>query len=97
MKNEVDVLIVGSGPTDLLAAHALTKQNINVMIVEKKQTPSPLSKALAIHARTMETFDLLGIIDPFLEKGCKATGAHIHLGNKQPFTIMRGSVVCTNF
>ncbi|MED4073223.1 FAD-dependent monooxygenase [Priestia endophytica] len=87
MEKEVDVLIVGSGPTGLLAAHALTKQNINIMIVEKKQTPSPLSKALAIHARTMETFDLLGIVDPFLEKGFKATRAHIHLGNKEPFTV----------
>ncbi|MGQ3379414.1 FAD-dependent monooxygenase [Priestia endophytica] len=46
MEKEVDVLIVGSGPTGLLAAHALTKQNINVIIIEKNKHPLLFQKHL---------------------------------------------------
>lgn len=65
------VLVVGGGPVGLFAALWLTKLGIDVRIVEQKSTGSVHSKALGVHANTLELFARLGVVGPFLDAGLK--------------------------
>lgn len=64
-----DVLIVGAGPTGLVLALWLTKLGVKVRIIDKTAEPGTTSRALAVHARTLELYRQLGLTDAILEKG----------------------------
>ncbi|KFH69867.1 hypothetical protein MVEG_04671 [Podila verticillata NRRL 6337] len=78
----VPVLISGAGPTGLFAAILLTKLGHPCRIIERHFEISPLSKALVIHARTMEMFAFSGIIDSFISQGVHLTDLHVYIGGK---------------
>ncbi|HTR62471.1 MAG TPA: FAD-dependent monooxygenase [Candidatus Binataceae bacterium] len=80
---ETAVLVVGAGPTGLMMASELARQGIACRIIEKAPEISPLSKALAIHARTLEIFENIGIADGFVTRGVKAHGGSIYSGGKR--------------
>ncbi len=69
MIEHTDVLIVGAGPTGLILATELTRRGVACRIIEKRTARSTRSKALAIHARTLELFDLLGLTEDFVRGG----------------------------
>lgn len=58
-----DVLIVGAGPTGLTAALALSHAGFHPRIVEKRKTPSSLSRAVGIFPSSMTIFDKLDVGD----------------------------------
>jgi flavin-dependent dehydrogenase len=64
--NDVDVLIVGAGPVGLFLANECARRGLTFRIVERKVTQSQHSKALAVFPRTMEIFDMAGLVEPFL-------------------------------
>ena len=64
-----NVLIVGAGPTGLVLALWLTKQGVPVRIVDKTAEPGTTSRALAVHARTLELYRQLDLTDAVLAKG----------------------------
>jgi 2-polyprenyl-6-methoxyphenol hydroxylase-like FAD-dependent oxidoreductase len=53
------VLIVGAGPTGLTLALTLTRRGIPVRVFEKAKARSETSRALGVHAGTLELFDAL--------------------------------------
>ena len=63
-----DVLVVGAGPTGLMAGLVLTRRGVPVVVVDQKAGPtSGESRALAVQARTMEIYDrALGLADQVL-------------------------------
>jgi len=69
LPSQVPVLISGAGPVGLFAALILSQLNIPCRIIEREATVSPLSKALSLHARTLEILDQVDMIDSFLEQG----------------------------
>ncbi|WP_274648854.1 FAD-dependent monooxygenase [Paenibacillus humicola] len=77
----MEVLIVGAGPVGLTAACELARHGIRPRIIDKAPLPSPFSKALGIHARTMEVFERMGVDGAFLEQGMKVHGINIWLGS----------------
>ena len=58
---ETEVLIVGAGPTGLMAAVVLGKAGVPAVVVDRKAGPTKESRALAVQARTMEIYDQLGL------------------------------------
>ncbi len=70
---DVDVLVVGAGPTGLTLAGELLRFGLSVRVIDRAVTP-PLdqSRALVIHARTLELFDQVGIADK-----AQALGTHV--------------------
>jgi 2-polyprenyl-6-methoxyphenol hydroxylase-like FAD-dependent oxidoreductase len=66
-----DVLIIGAGPTGLVLALWLTKLGVGVRIVDKTAEPGTTSRALAVHARTLELYRQLDLADPVIEHGHK--------------------------
>src|SRR5690348_8231871 len=80
---DVPVLVVGAGPTGLMIASELARHGIRCRIIDKAPRPSQLSKALAIHARTLEVFESIGIVDSFVAAGVKAHGGSIYANRKR--------------
>jgi 2-polyprenyl-6-methoxyphenol hydroxylase-like FAD-dependent oxidoreductase len=82
-----DVLIVGAGPVGLMAASELARNGASVRVVDNAPGPTRLSKALVIHARTLEALDLAGLAERFTEKGYPAPGLDVGLGSHRPVSV----------
>lgn len=77
------VLIAGAGPTGLVTALSLAKSGVDVRIIDLLEKPTSQSRAAVIHARTLEMFERMGIVDDFLKVGVRVHGAAIYgPGNK---------------
>lgn len=66
---DTDLFIVGAGPTGLAAGVDALRHGLTVRLVEQRTERARLSKALVVHARTMEVFEALGVADAVLAKG----------------------------
>jgi 2-polyprenyl-6-methoxyphenol hydroxylase-like FAD-dependent oxidoreductase len=66
-----DVLIVGAGPTGLVLALWLQRQAVRVRIIDKARGPGTASRALAVHARTLELYAMMGLADEAINAGRK--------------------------
>ena len=64
-----DVLIIGAGPTGLVLALWLTKLGAKVRIIDKMAEPGTTSRALAVHARTLELYRQLDLADYVVTHG----------------------------
>ncbi|PRY02263.1 FAD-dependent monooxygenase [Allonocardiopsis opalescens] len=67
-----DVLIVGAGPTGLALAGELAAAGVSCAVLERRTAESNLTRAFAVHARTLEYLDMRGMGDELA-----ATGAHV--------------------
>ncbi|MFG2986914.1 FAD-dependent oxidoreductase [Streptomyces sp. NPDC048258] len=63
------VLVVGAGPVGLTAAHELARRGVRVRLVDAAPGPARTSRAVAVHPRTLETFDQMGVAEPVLASG----------------------------
>jgi 2-polyprenyl-6-methoxyphenol hydroxylase-like FAD-dependent oxidoreductase len=63
------VLIVGAGPTGLTAACELARRGIDIKVIDKAASPCDQSRALAVHARTLELLDDMGIAGDMIADG----------------------------
>ncbi|MFG1646836.1 rifampin monooxygenase [Amycolatopsis sp. NPDC049252] len=66
-----DVIVAGGGPTGVMLACELRLQGVDVLVLEKEPQPSPVVRALGIHARTIEIMDQRGLLERFLALGKK--------------------------
>ncbi len=65
------VLVVGAGPTGLMLALWLARRGVALRIVDKASAPGTTSRALVMHARTLEFYRQLGIADEAIAHGMK--------------------------
>src|SRR5579859_2309734 len=70
---KTDVLIVGAGPTGLMLACWLARLGIHPLVIDKKEGLTRESRAMGVQARTLETYDMLGIVERALPQGVKVT------------------------
>jgi 2-polyprenyl-6-methoxyphenol hydroxylase-like FAD-dependent oxidoreductase len=75
--NQFDVLIVGAGPVGLFLAHEMVRRQVRSSIIEQEPGQSEHSKALAVMPRTMEVFEMAGIVEPFRRTATPARFARI--------------------
>ena len=74
---ECDVLIVGAGPTGLVLALWLSKLGVACRIIDKTDAPGTTSRALAVHARTLELYRQLDLTDAVLQAGHKVPAVNL--------------------
>ncbi len=69
--NDTDcqVLVVGAGPTGLVLAAELLARGIRTRIIDKGDGIALQTRAIGIHARTLEIFDMMGLAERFIEHG----------------------------
>ena len=77
------VLIIGAGPTGLMAACQLSRHGIDCIIIDKKQGPTKESRALVLHARTLEIYDQMGIANEALLLGNIVQKVQVIIENKK--------------
>ncbi|KOX21702.1 FAD-dependent oxidoreductase [Saccharothrix sp. NRRL B-16348] len=59
-----EVIVVGAGPTGLLLAGDLAEAGVTVTVLEKRDGEvSNLSRAFAVHARTLQVLDARGLVE----------------------------------
>ena len=80
--NRSEVLIVGAGPTGLVLALWLTKQGVEVRIVDKTSEPGTTSRALAVQARTLELYRQLDLADEVVKRGHKTPAVNLWVKGK---------------
>jgi 2-polyprenyl-6-methoxyphenol hydroxylase-like FAD-dependent oxidoreductase len=68
-RRDVDVLIVGAGPTGLTLAVDLARRGVRTAVVERGASLFSGSHGKGLQPRTMEVFDELGVVDRILAAG----------------------------
>jgi 2-polyprenyl-6-methoxyphenol hydroxylase-like FAD-dependent oxidoreductase len=98
--SDCQVLVVGAGPTGLTLAAQLLARGVRTRIIDKAEGPAPHSRALGVHARTLELLDTMGLAEDFLARGHRVTHLRMyargrtllnldlaHNGSRYPFTL----------
>jgi len=92
-----DVLVVGAGPTGLLLAGDLATAGLRVTVLEKRAAESNLTRAFAVHARTLEQLDARGLADDLIATGTPLRSLRLfgrlrvelgHLPTRFPFVLI---------
>ncbi len=79
---DCEVLVVGAGPTGLMAATLLHRSGVRVRIVDDRKEASRESRAFVIQARSLEIFAQLGLVDTLLGRGVINSGIDFYVGGK---------------
>ena len=66
---EVDALVVGAGPTGLVMAAELAARSIGCRIIDEAPVRSERSRALVVHARSLELLQKMGVADELVARG----------------------------
>ncbi|MCV2488380.1 FAD-dependent monooxygenase [Geodermatophilus sp. YIM 151500] len=67
--SETDVLVVGAGPTGLMLACELALRGVRCRVAEQRSEQPNITRAFAVHARTLEVLDARGLADELLARG----------------------------
>jgi 2-polyprenyl-6-methoxyphenol hydroxylase-like FAD-dependent oxidoreductase len=78
-----EVLIIGAGPTGLVLALWLRRLGIQVRIVDRTPGPGTTSRALAVHARTLELYRQVGLAEEVVERGLRFAAANLWVRGEQ--------------
>jgi 2-polyprenyl-6-methoxyphenol hydroxylase-like FAD-dependent oxidoreductase len=71
------VLIVGAGPTGLALALWLNRLGVSFRVIDRTADAAPFSRALGVHARTLEFYRQLGFADTVIERGVVMRGINL--------------------
>ncbi len=74
---DTDVLVVGAGPTGLMLANQLARRGVRPLVIDRHRGPAQQTRAMAVHARTLEIYARLGIAQRAVELGARGDGANM--------------------
>lgn len=86
-----DVIVIGSGPTGLALACQLIRHGIDLVVIDKKETTTPFSRAIGVQARTLEIYEQIGLADKLIALGKPAEKVRMIAGGE-----VRGEAVLAN-
>ncbi|TPI48151.1 pentachlorophenol monooxygenase [Mesorhizobium sp. B2-9-1] len=86
-REEASILIVGAGPTGLTAALELARRGARPRVIDKKDGPTPLSKAVGISSHSLDVLEASGVSRKLLAEGLKVRHAHFHAEARELLTI----------
>ena len=76
---EVDVLVVGAGPTGLTMAGQLARFAVRFRIIDKQPDRAHESRALDVQARCLEVLQTLGLGEALAARGRTTTRLMLHV------------------
>jgi len=89
---DVDVLIAGAGPTGLVLALWLARSGVRIRIVDKAATAGTTSRALVVHARTLEFYRQLGIADDVVESATRFAAVNLWVRGRHAARVDIGAI-----
>ena len=84
MNSASPILVVGAGTTGMTMACELARHGAAVRIVDRLPRILPFARATALHSRTLEVFQDLGIVDEVVAQGQPVHGMRL-FGNGEEF------------
>src|SRR5271156_5581856 len=87
-----DVLVAGAGPVGLVAGCELARRGVRVRVIDKLAQPTDQSRAIALHARSLDMLDRMGIVDEMISTGIKAIAMQMYAGHSELFRVPLGDV-----
>jgi 2-polyprenyl-6-methoxyphenol hydroxylase-like FAD-dependent oxidoreductase len=78
--NDIDVLVVGAGPTGLTLAASLVSRGIRTVVIDKLAQGANTSRAAAVNARTLEVLEDLDVARRMVKAGLIAPRFTIRQG-----------------
>ena len=89
---DTQVLVVGAGPTGLVLALWLSRLGVRVRIIDKTSEPGTTSRALVVHARTLEFYRQLGLAEAVVEQGLKFAAANLWVRGRKAGRVAFGAL-----
>ncbi|WP_342387588.1 FAD-dependent monooxygenase [Salinicoccus bachuensis] len=89
---EKEVLIVGAGPTGLALAIGLERHGVPFRLIEQHDGPGTTSRAMVVHARTLEFYRQFGLAHRLVEAGIVENAVHIYKDRMEVGTIPLGEM-----
>jgi len=83
MAEREPILVAGAGPTGLALAAELLRRGAAPRLVDAAERPSVHSKALAVHARTLERLEPLGVTPRLVEAGRPLRALELFAGERR--------------
>jgi 2-polyprenyl-6-methoxyphenol hydroxylase-like FAD-dependent oxidoreductase len=90
--SDTDVLIAGAGPTGLVLALWLQRLGVRVRIVDKAAEPGTTSRALVVHARTLELYQQIGIADALVGEGLRFAAINLWVRGRKAARVAFGDI-----
>lgn len=81
--SNLSILIVGAGPTGLVLALSLARRGVKFRIIDEKDAPGRESRALAVHARTLEFYRQFGFGDAVVAAGTEIRSVNLVEGGER--------------
>jgi 2-polyprenyl-6-methoxyphenol hydroxylase-like FAD-dependent oxidoreductase len=75
-----------------MLANQLGRRGVRAMIIDRHSGPAQQSRAMAVHARTLEIYDKLGVAERALELGRRGNGANMWTQGKLSARIPLGEI-----
>jgi 2-polyprenyl-6-methoxyphenol hydroxylase-like FAD-dependent oxidoreductase len=72
------VLVVGAGPVGLVVACELARRGVDVRLIDKLTAPTQESRAIIVHARSLEMMERIGMVDAIIDSGVKLSALEMH-------------------
>jgi 2-polyprenyl-6-methoxyphenol hydroxylase-like FAD-dependent oxidoreductase len=91
LARQTDVLVVGAGPTGLVAALSLAEAGLSVQVIDEEWRPAGHSYALALHSRSLRLLDDLGLGQAAIAQGRKLESLALLAGDEPRATLRPGS------
>src|SRR5688572_5881358 len=90
--DSTQVLIVGAGPTGLMLANQLARRGVRPLIIDRHSGPAQQSRAMVVHARTLEIYARMGIAERALALGARGTAANMWANGRWTASIPIGDI-----
>jgi 2-polyprenyl-6-methoxyphenol hydroxylase-like FAD-dependent oxidoreductase len=77
-----EAVIIGAGPTGLSLACQFLRHGVDFIIIEQNEGVTPYSKAIGVHARTLEIYEQLALAQKAVEQGTIAGKGRLLVGGE---------------
>ena len=86
------IIVVGAGPVGLTIAVELARRGVPVRIIDRLEAPTTESRAILVHARSLEMLESIGIINEVLAAGIRTDAMELHAAGHSVARIELGLV-----
>lgn len=89
---DTDVLVAGAGPTGLAMALWLSRLGVRFRIVDKASAPASETRALVVHARTLELYAQVGFASEAIANGLEFRAVNLWAGGERAARFALGDI-----
>lgn len=84
---EAQVIVIGAGPTGLMAACQLARFGIKVIVIDKKSGINRQSRALLVTARSLEVYQQMGLSGQVIRGGSAVRHISVYFNHKKKISL----------